>query len=64
MTFCNPTFELNRETICEQTGKMYEVNNIFIYCYGYFYTAAFKKAFEAIGKFTKMGIEVRAKWEE
>jgi len=29
MTFCIPTFELNREMICEQTGEMCEINNIF-----------------------------------
>lgn len=51
MTFCNPTFELNRETICEQPGEICEINNIFIYYYSYFYPTAFKKAFETIGKF-------------
>lgn len=26
MTFCNPMFELNRGTLSEQTGEMYEIN--------------------------------------
>lgn len=59
MTFCNPTFELNKGTLCEQTGEMCEINNIFIYHYSYFYFTAFKKAFEATGMFNKIGIKMK-----
>lgn len=51
LAFRNPTFELNRETVCEQAGERCEVNNIFIHGYSYFYTTAFGKAFEASGTF-------------
>lgn len=63
LAFRNPTFELNRETVCEQAGERCEVNNIFIHGYSYFYTTAFGKAFEASGTFNKVGIQVRTKWE-
>lgn len=58
MTFCNPMFELNRGTSCEQTGEMYEIN-IFLLT-----ITAFEKAFEAIGMFNKKGIKVSTEWAE